>query len=122
MRAAILEADPAEERWIPERCFILELSNGERDPEVSLARARIEPGVTTQLHRLAGVAERYVVLEGEGMMHVGDLPPSPVGPGSVVLVPAGTPQRITNTGDRDLVFLCVCTPPFVEGAYEALGE
>ena len=29
----------------------------------------------------------------------------------------GVPQRITNIGDEDLVFLCVCTPRFVQRAY-----
>ncbi len=122
MRENILHAEPSAEFWTPERCFILELSNNPLDPEVSIARARVEPAVTTQLHRLNGIAERYVVTSGEGVMHVGDEPPTAVAPGSVVWVPDGVRQRITNTGDSDLVFLCVCTPRYFEGAYEALGE
>ncbi len=120
MREQILKADPETEFWTSERVFILELSNSEADREVSIARARVEPGVTTQLHRLNGIIERYVVQQGEGEMEVGDEPETSIGPGDVVLVPAGVQQRITNTGNEDLLFLCVCTPPFFADAYESL--
>ncbi len=120
MRESVLSADPSAEFFTEERCFILEMSNSEADTGASVARARVEPGVTTQWHRLNGVEERYVLLEGEGRMEVGDLEPSRVGPGDVVLVPAGVRQRITNTGDQDLLILCVCTPRFVPECYEAL--
>lgn len=122
MKQAILQADPDDEFFTEERCYILELSNSDHDEHVSVARARVEPGVTTQLHRLAGVEERYVITRGEGLMEVAGGKPTPVGPGNVVLVPANASQRITNTGDEDLVFLCVCTPRFVPESYEALGE
>jgi mannose-6-phosphate isomerase-like protein (cupin superfamily) len=38
----------------------------------------------------------------------------------VVLIPAACPQRITNTGAGDLVFLAICTPRFTYEAYEEL--
>ena len=121
MREAIHQADEADEFFTPERCFILELCNSD-DDEMSVARARVEPGVTTQLHRLNGVEERYLLVAGRGRMEVGEIAPREVGPGDVVLIPAGTPQRITNTGSEDLVFLCVCTPRFFPECYQALGE
>jgi mannose-6-phosphate isomerase-like protein (cupin superfamily) len=39
--------------------------------------------------------------------------------GDVVRIPAGVPQRITNTTDGDLVFFAVCTPRFVPSAYRS---
>ena len=122
MRERVLTADPSTEFFTEERLFILEMSNSALDAEASVARARVEPGATTQWHRLNGVEERYVLLEGEGRMEVGDLEPTVVGAGDVVLVPAAVRQRITNTGDQDLIFLCVCTPRFVPECYEALDE
>ena len=118
---AIRPVDPAAEAWTEERCHILELSNSPDDPEASMARARVEPGVTTRWHRLHGTAERYVILEGRGRVEAGDLPPREVGPGDVVWIPPGCPQRIANTGTTDLVFLAVCTPRFLPAAY-ADGE
>ncbi len=58
------------EFWTDERCFITELLNCEASPEASLAVARVEPGVTTQLHRMAGTIERYIVRKGEGVVEI----------------------------------------------------
>ena len=80
-----------------ERCAITELLNDPACPEVSLARARVAPGVTTRLHAVRGTVERYVILEGRGVVEVGGAT-APVGPGDRVLIPAASPQRITNTG------------------------
>lgn len=108
------------EYLIPEGCYIVELSNSELDPELSIARARVEPGVTTQWHTLIHLTERYVILEGSGQMEMGELEASTVGPGDTVLIPPRCPQRITNTGDIDLVFLAICTPRFEPHHYQAL--
>ncbi len=122
MQAQIRKQDLGQEFYTEERCFITELSNIEDDPEVSIARARVEPGITTRWHRLKGTAERYVILEGSGMMEVGDVPAQPVGPGDVVLIPPMVRQRITNTGNGQLVFLAICSPRFRPEVYEDLGE
>lgn len=112
--------DPSSEFDIAERCAIVELSNDADDPAVSIARARVAPGVVTAWHRLHGTVERYVILEGRGRVEVGDLPPAEVGPGDTVRIPALCPQRIANLGDGDLVFLAICTPRFVPACYESL--
>ena len=64
MQSQILKANEADEYYFDEGCFILELSNSPADPDVSIARARVKAGVTTKLHRLKGVVERYVILTG----------------------------------------------------------
>lgn len=102
----------------PEGCFITELSNSADDPDVSIARARVAPGVTTRWHRVNRTAERYVILEGKGRAEIGSLPPQEVSPGDVVLIPPSCRQRITNVGRGDLVFLAICTPRFTHQAYE----
>lgn len=118
MKESIRRADRATEMHIDEGCFILELSNTPEDPAVSIARARVPPGVTTRWHRVNGTAERYVILEGKGRVEVGELPPQDVGPGDVVLIPPSCRQRIANVGQGDLVFLAICTPRFVHEAYQ----
>ncbi len=99
-----------------ERCYITEWLNSEADESFSIARARVEPGVTTRWHVLDGIAERYLVLEGEGLVEVGDLSAT-VWQNDVVVIPPGVRQRIENTGDGDLVFLALCTPRFRQEAY-----
>jgi mannose-6-phosphate isomerase-like protein (cupin superfamily) len=117
VQAEIRHADPSREFPTQENCFILEVSNDAADPDTSIARARVRPGVTTAWHHLNGIVERYVIVRGKGRVEVGDLPPTIVNEGDVVRIPANVPQRITNVGDEDLVFFCVCTPRFTPAAY-----
>jgi len=118
MTPCVKKFDIGKEHFFVEGCHILEMSNSTDDPEVSIARARVEPGRTTAWHRLKGVSERYVILEGEGRVEIGGMPPRRVAAGDVVLIPPMTPQRIANPGPGDLVFLAICSPRFTEGAYE----
>ena len=104
-----------------ERCYIRELVNDAAITEFSLAVARVEPGVVTELHRLA-VDEWYVITSGQGLVTVGDAEPRRVEPGNVVQIPAGTAQKIENTGTEDLVFECVCLPRFTPACYEPLED
>ncbi|MCC5805775.1 MAG: cupin domain-containing protein [Opitutales bacterium] len=105
------------EYFFREGCHIFEWLNRPEDPDVSVARARVAPGVRTRRHRLTGIAERYLVLEGRGEVEIGDRPPAAISPGSVVLIPPGCDQCVTNTGEGALVFLAVCTPRFLPEAY-----
>ena len=118
MKETVKRFDRGEEFFTPEQCYIIELSNTPDDPELSIARARVEPGVTTRWHRVAGTTERYVILEGKGHVEIGTRPPEEVTAGDVVIIPPSCPQRIANTGREDLVFLAICTPRFVPEAYE----
>ena len=101
-----------------EKCHITELSNSPDDRGVSIARARLEPGITTRWHRLSTASERYYIIEGQGTVEIGDMEPQNVDPGDVVLIPPMCRQRITNIGSEDLVFLAICTPPFSDDDYE----
>ena len=117
-RGRVHRADEADEFYIDEGCFILESWNRSDDPAVSIARARVAPGVTTRLHRLVGIVERYLILSGAGEVEVEGMDPTPVQPGDLVQIPVGLGQRIANRGDTDLVFLAICTPRFVPDAYQ----
>jgi mannose-6-phosphate isomerase-like protein (cupin superfamily) len=107
-----------QEYWFREGCHILELSNTPVDAAVSIARARVTPGQRTRWHRLVATTERYVILEGEGSVEIGNSPPQTVTPGSVVIIPPLCRQRITNTGERDLIFLAICSPRFMPENYQ----
>ena len=89
------------EFWTDERCYITELHNSDASPEASLALARVEAGVTTQLHRLDGVCERYIVRKGEGMLEI-DGVKQRLREGDQFVIPAGAAQRIENTGGGEL--------------------
>lgn len=116
----IIGSDSEEYFFESEGCYITELSNSEADPGLSIARARVRPGVTTSWHRLAGTTERYCILSGVGMVEIGDAEKKEVAPGDVVLIPPLRRQRITNIGSQDLIFLAICSPRFEECNYELL--
>ena len=118
-KTLIRRGEAREEAGTGERCFITELMNDPAIPEVSLAQCRVPPGTTTQLHKLS-VREWYVVGKGSGSMEISARPPFEIGPGDTVAIPAGTSQRVTNTGDSDLLFQCVCIPKFTPKCYESL--
>jgi mannose-6-phosphate isomerase-like protein (cupin superfamily) len=117
MKACIKVCDTTQEYYFAEGCFITEISNSADDPEVSIARARLEPGKTTRWHYLCETGERYVILQGAGLVEVGDLPAQAVAEGDVVIIPPQVRQRISNTGIGDLVFLAICAPRFRPAVY-----
>lgn len=117
-RAQIRKGNSVGETFIAEQVYIRELSNSLFDPALSVAQARVAPGITTRWHRLIDTSERYYILEGLGEVEVGELPSQPVGPGDLVLIPPMCRQRIHNPGTEDLVFLAICTPRFRPDAYQ----
>jgi mannose-6-phosphate isomerase-like protein (cupin superfamily) len=117
MQPSVIKFSSAAEYFFREGCFINELSNRPDDDELSIAQARVRPGEGTRWHLLKDRIERYVILQGSGMVEIGDQPPQGVTVGDVVCIPAGCPQRIINGGETDLVFLALCTPRFVPDCY-----
>ncbi len=116
------KCDLSDEYYFTEGCFIIELSNSSDDPNLSIARARVEPGKTTKWHSLHGITERYVIIEGSGLIEIGDFEPQQVSIGDTVIIPPGVPQRISNTGKCNLIFLALCTPRFKESCYSSLDN
>ena len=122
MKEIIIKNQRNDEFYTSEKCFITETSNTDNDPDASIARARVEPGITTRWHRLIDTIERYFIISGSGLMEVGDLPPQQVSAGDTVIIPPLCRQRITNNGSEDLVFLAICTPRFTDEAYEDIED
>jgi len=112
--------NPDSEFFLEEGCHIIELHNGADDAACSIARARLEPGKTTELHFLQDIVERYVIISGSGEVEIGRQASVRVAAMDVVVIPAAVPQRIRNIADTDLVFLCICTPRFESEKYRQL--
>ena len=104
------------ERWTAERCYITELLNNADVPGVSLALTRVEPGVRTQLHALKNVEEIYIVRSGVGDMEI-DGKSRRLNAGDWAVIPGSAAQQITNVGETDLEFYCVCRPRFRPECY-----
>ncbi len=113
----VIRPQEEDERLTDEGVRILESWNVPRDGRVSIARARLLPGETTRWHYLVETVERYLIVSGRGTVELGDRQPESVGPGDIVVIPAGLAQRIRCDGPDDLVFYCVCTPRFEASNY-----
>ena len=117
MQSHIMSTPESAEYYFKEGCHILELSNSVADPTVSIARARVVSGVTTQWHYLIDTTERYVILQGQGCVELANTQSQTVQAGDVVIIPPFCWQRISNTGVQDLIFLAICSPRFLAENY-----
>ncbi|MCB0548445.1 MAG: cupin domain-containing protein [Phaeodactylibacter sp.] len=79
----------------------------------SLAFAVLEPGRASLPHILKKSDEVYAIGKGRGRAFI-DGEAADVGPGDVVVIPAGARQYIENTGDEHLEFWCIVSPPWNE--------
>lgn len=121
MSKHLLRPDESKEFFTNERCHVLEmLDNHDTTKPFSIARARVEPGTTTTWHRLSDITEYYYVLEGMGRVEIGEEEGFEVKKNDIVKIPSNHAQRIENIGQDDLVFLCICNPPFTDSNYEDL--
>lgn len=109
------------EYYFKEGCYIHEWLNSPEDPDMSIARVRVEPNTQTRLHALAATTERYTILSGQGLVTVGDQTWI-VKEGEVVTITPSQPQKIGNEQDQDLIFLAICTPRFEEKNYQDLQD
>lgn len=78
---------------------------------LSLAEARLEPGAATAPHYHQEGEEVYYVLAGRGVLVIAG-EEAQVGPGDAVLIPPRARHRLANTGDEEMVFLCISSPPY----------
>ena len=112
------KTDVNQEFYTDEKCFITEIMNTPKVRGMSVAQARVEPGITTQNHTL-DFDEAYYILKGKGEMQINQGELKSVGPGDLAYIAKHSTQRITNIGKEDLVFLCFCTPRFIPEGYAA---
>ncbi len=84
----------------------------------SIAHARVKPGEITLVHKLTS-SEVYYILEGKGEMYI-DSDMELVCAGQAVYVPPNAKQKLRNTGNSELVFLCLVDPPWKPEVEEVL--
>ncbi len=88
---------------------VLRPDNTDLQLRYSLAHAVVKPGEASRPHKLKTSSEVYYILEGQGVMHIGD-ESAQVAAGQAIYIPPDAAQFIENTGESDLKFLCVVDP------------
>ena len=94
-------------------CRLRELLHPDRDDadiSYSLAIAYVDPGKSTYHHHLKQ-SEVYYILEGTGLMHIGE-ENRDVEKGDTVYIPKEDVQWIENTGTNILIFAAIVSPPW----------
>lgn len=101
--------------------LITELQHPDRDPcrNQSLARAVINPGQSTLLHKHTLSEEIYFVETGKGILTCGNQQLAMTAGESACISP-GTPHKIDNIGDSLLSILCCCAPAYSHDDTEVL--
>ncbi|ACV25308.1 cupin domain-containing protein [Methanocaldococcus fervens] len=87
----------------------------------SLAEAIVPVGSKTLLHRHHKSEEIYYILEGKGLMTLGD-EKFEVKEGDTILIPPKTDHKIENIGSVPLKILCCSYPPYSHEDTEILEE
>ncbi len=77
----------------------------------SVAEATVPVGSQTAAHLHRSSEEAYLVSAGRGLLRVGD-EERQVEAGDCAVIPPGEVHQLRNTGDSDLVVVCVCSPPY----------
>ena len=79
--------------------------------QCSLAEELLLPGQAVTPHRHHEIEEIYYVVEGRGVMTVGD-ERQEVAAGDAIYVPRGQRHTLANTGSEPIKLLLVCGPAF----------
>ena len=82
--------------------------------QCSLAEEILLPGQTVTPHHHREIEEIYYIVEGRGVMTVGD-EQQEVAAGDAVYVPRGHRHTLSNTGAEPIKLLLVCGPAFFYG-------
>lgn len=85
----------------------------------SFAEAVIEEGKSTGLHRHQVSEEIYHVVQGKGLMTLGD-DQFPIQAGDTICIHPGVLHRVVNTANESLKFFCCCAPPYSHSDTEIL--
>ena len=105
-------------------CRIRELLHPANDPvelPYSVAIARVDAGKQSYKHKLKQ-NEVYYILQGTGQLHIED-EIKLVTTGDIVVILADSVQWIENTGEDELMFAAIVSPPWTrEGDMRLDGE
>lgn len=94
-------------------CQIREWLHPKNDPvdlPYSVAMATVAIGHKSYKHKLEQT-EVYIIFSGQGTMHINDEEQT-VMAGEAVIIPEGAVQWIENTGDEELCFIAMVSPPW----------
>ncbi|MFQ5446912.1 MAG: cupin domain-containing protein [Saprospiraceae bacterium] len=93
------------------------------DPELpySLAFGSLPAGESSLPHRLRSNKEVYYILSGTARLRVDDVT-CEIQQGDFFCVPENALQSLENTGQTELQFLCIVSPPWTAAGEDVSGK
>jgi len=82
-----------------------------KDIPFSIALATVKPGQKTLRHIHETSTEFYYITRGVGIIQL-NAKKEPIEENTLIHIPAKTKHTVTNTGNEDLLILCICNPPY----------
>jgi len=106
--------------------LLCELMHPERTSEIlpigySIAHATIPVKEKTLPHRLKTSTEVYIILSGQGRMHIGE-ETADLSAGQAVCIPPGAVQWIEQKGSEPISLLAIVEPPWREEDEECFSH
>ncbi|MGM0517596.1 MAG: cupin domain-containing protein [Pseudomonadota bacterium] len=97
----------------PDGSLVRELMHPARHDieRMSVAEAEVAPGASTRLHRHPVAEEVYHILDGAGIMELGEEQFAVV-PGDIIRIAPGQAHRIETKSEVPLRLLCICQPAY----------
>ena len=97
----------------PDGSSVRELLHPDRHAieRMSVAEAEVAPGRSTRLHRHPVAEEVYHILEGAGVLQLGEERMAVV-PGDIIRIAPNQSHRIEAKSETPLRFLCICQPAY----------
>lgn len=80
---------------------------------LSAALVEVDSGATSPRHWHEKTQELYLIVEGSGVMHLGEQS-VPIGTGDCVTIPVRLVHAVGNTGTMPLRMWVVTSPPYTE--------
>ena len=99
---------------------IMDLSNS-TVKNLSLAQATVSSGSRTYPHLHTQSEEIYYLLQGRGKIYI-EGESREVARFDAILIPSGARHYIENIGQEDLIFLCLCSPPYTHQETKILSN
>lgn len=98
--------------------YILLQKDSVQDTGLAVTWVEVAPGARQERHHHIP-QQIYVVIQGEGLMHIGD-ERQELKRGSLAFIPSQAMHGIDNTGDEPLVYVSASSPAFdLEALYDS---
>ena len=110
------------QQFDPDRAVVALVYSNIADNGLGIVVWNLEPGQENDYHLHPTTEHLHVILAGEAEYTLADRPPTIVGVGKAVMVPAGMPHGVRNVGGQRCSYLAITSPGEYQKVLTQRGE